>query len=575
MVTSHNLEEYKNEMVNTQKGRTFGGILTGDNFKPVGNSTGTYVKTGYKAWKLQSRKPAERHTVKLYSYLAQTETLEEWKKGLDTLVSAKKPYDKSAKRETREWWKAFWQKSWFVLNHENPDPQSKTWQLGRNYQLFRYQMGCNYYGTYPTKFNGGNFTYDPYLIKSHSLHGMNRVIPFPYNPDWRLWGGGSFTAQNQRLLYWPLLKSGDFDMMPAQFDYYNRSLPNATARVKKYWGHKGCLYAEQLENFGLPVGSQWKYPVSTPEKPVVADPKADHHYAGQLEFAYMILEYHRFSGKDISKYMDFIKNSVIFFDEHYQAQHKLDTGKPLDENGKLIIYPSTGCESVRQAKNPGIVVAGLTACIEGLLALPPKYVKKEEREYFKGFLNRIPGYQYEEVKGDKTVKVAWSWGFSQPDECPHFYPLFPFDQFALGTDDMTVWRNTWKHGKFWKNVVVSWHQDGIFYARMGMIEDAAKYNTRKMEDSPRRFPTFWGPGNDWVPDHNWGGSGMIGLQEMLMQTIGKKILLLPAWPKEWDVDFKLHAPENTIVEGKVRSGNVTELNVTPKERLKDVVIAGK
>ena len=26
------------------------------------------------------------------------------------------------------------------------------------YQLFRYQLGCNAYGEYPTKFNGGNFT---------------------------------------------------------------------------------------------------------------------------------------------------------------------------------------------------------------------------------------------------------------------------------------------------------------------------------------------------------------------------------------------------------------------------------
>lgn len=27
-----------------------------------------------------------------------------------------------------------------------------------------------------------------------------------------------------------------------------------------------------------------------------------------------------------------------------------------------------------------------------------------------------------------------------------------------------------------------------------------------------------------------------------MQTIGREIRLLPAWPKQWDVDFKLHAP---------------------------------
>jgi hypothetical protein len=49
------------------------------------------------------------------------------------------------------------------------------------------------------------------------------------------WGGGTMTAQNQRLVYWPMLKSGDFDMMPSQFDFYNRMLKNAELRSRVYW----------------------------------------------------------------------------------------------------------------------------------------------------------------------------------------------------------------------------------------------------------------------------------------------------------------------------------------------------
>ena len=128
------------------------------------------------------------------------------------------------------------------------------------------------------------------------------------------------------------------------------------------------------------------------------------------------------------------------------------------------------------------------------------------------------------------------------------------------------------HLNFERGTIKSWHQDGIFFARMGMTEEAASYNTRKLQDSPRRYPTFWGPGHDWVPDHNWGGSGMIGLQEMLMQTIGDQILLFPSWPIGWDVDFKLHAPNNTVVEGILKNGELIELKVIPENRLKDVVI---
>ena len=64
---------------------------------------------------------------------------------------------------------------------------------------------------------------------------------------------------------------------------------------------------------------------------------------------------------------------------------------------------------------------------------------------------------------------------------------------------------------------------------------------------------------------------MIGLQEMLMQTADGKILLFPAWPKDWDCAFKLHAPYNTTVEGVIKAGKLQNLKVTPESRAKDVV----
>lgn len=71
-----------------------------------------------------------------------------------------------------------------------------------------------------------------------------------------------------------------------------------------------------------------------------------------------------------------------------------------------------------------------------------------------------------------------------------------------------------------------------------------------------------------------GGNGEQTLQLMLMQTEGKKILLLPAWPKDWNCTFKLHAPYKTIVSGTITDGKVTTLTVVPEERHKDVMIAG-
>ena len=62
----------------------------------------------------------------------------------------------------------------------------------------------------------------------------------------------------------------------------------------------------------------------------------------------------------------------------------------------------------------------------------------------------------------------------------------------------------------------------------------------------------------------------MALQAMLMQADGREIVLFPAWPREWDVEFKLHAPLNTTVEGVYRSGKLKSLKVTPEFRRKDV-----
>jgi hypothetical protein len=66
---------------------------------------------------------------------------------------------------------------------------------------------------------------------------------------------------------------------------------------------------------------------------------------------------------------------------------------------------------------------------------------------------------------------------------------------------------------------------------------------------------------------------MIALQHMLLQTEpgSDMIHLCPAWPKDWDCSFKLHAPGKTIVQGEIENGEVVGLTVTPESRRKDIV----
>lgn len=119
-----------------------------------------------------------------------------------------------------------------------------------------------------------------------------------------------------------------------------------------------------------------------------------------------------------------------------------------------------------------------------------------------------------------------------------------------------------------------WHQDPVWEAYLGLAQGAKRDVVSDLtnRDARLRFPGFREKGHDYAPDQDIGDNGENALQLMLLQCEGKRIVLLPAWPKEWSADFKLHAPANTVVEGRVVNGRVTDLKVTPPERKADVVL---
>ena len=58
-----------------------------------------------------------------------------------------------------------------------------------------------------------------------------------------------------------------------------------------------------------------------------------------------------------------------------------------------------------------------------------------------------------------------------------------------------------------------------------------------------------------------------------MQSVGEKIYLFPAWPADrWDVSFRLHAPDQTVIDAELKAGQLVRLAVTPESRRRDVVV---
>ncbi|MHC4192700.1 MAG: DUF5703 domain-containing protein [Planctomycetota bacterium] len=585
-VQGQGLEHVKDQLWNPLKDLTFGGLMTGDGMVPSGTSTGRYVDTDFKAWKLHSTKPARVHDLKVFLHTAQSPSIDDWKKDLNKLASAAEPSRARAFKRNLDWWSKFWDRSHIMLNPDKPGQDDKVWQIGRNYQLFRYMLACNAYGQYPSKFNGSLFTTDPGFMGGRYGKGET--------PDFRAWGGGSFTAQNQRLVYWPMIKNGDFDMMKSQFNFYRRALRNAEIRTRAYWGHEGCSFTEQIEQFGLPIGSHYGWansPIERRNRPPDFEPgvqvntSCKYEFVHQLDFAYMILEYLRFSGKDISIYMPFIESAVKFYDQHYQFRCKQLTGKPLDENGHLAIYPSTGGESFVGARNPADSIAGLKAVLSRMLELPERYGPPEKKKQWRAMLKRVPPLPRRRTNDRIILSPATSWTRFQCGEITQLYSVFPFGLYGIGKPDLQLAIDTWRYDDLLGDRepdedlregprgYICWYQGNIFTARLGLTDEARDYAVKKLTHSSRRYPAFWiNPGFDQEPDVDHGGAGMVGLQEMLMQTVGRKIYLLPAWPKDWDVTFKLHAPYKTIVECVYRDGKIEMLKSIPQERAEDITV---
>ena len=164
VVAQQGMDEVKSEMMNPLKNLTFGGTLFGENLEFIGTTDGVYAGTDYRAWKFRSSKASRKEHFCIVLHTAQTETIEQWEQGLQTALQRIAPQGKVSskiliqdKKQTRSWWNAFWQRSFI-------EAEGEAKEITRNYTLFRYMLGCNAYGSVPTKFNGGLFTFDPCYI---------------------------------------------------------------------------------------------------------------------------------------------------------------------------------------------------------------------------------------------------------------------------------------------------------------------------------------------------------------------------------------------------------------------------
>ena len=499
---------------------------------------------------LTSAGPSATRLISIHVLTATTPTVREYLGRLDEQRAATDAIRIDAARSAhRQWWDGFWNRSYVVVSGGRDEGGSAVADsVTRGYVLQRFTTACAGRGAYPVKFNGSIFVVDNPGWKTDGHET-------PMNADFRAWGG-QYWFQNTRPVYWPCLMAGDFDLMLPLFRMYAKMLPGNAALVRNYYGHDGAYFQETSPFWG-------GLPFMGPDEEALY---THHYFTPILELSMMMLDYYAYTGDEgfaLQYLLPVATAGLEFFDRHF----------PRDSSGRLLLDPDNSIEMFWKVHDPAPDIAGLHAVLGRMLDLPAALAPAQLKDRWRRLLSVLPPLPVDSSDGTRRLlpytgpQTAKSHNFENPE----LYAIYPFRLYGLDKPDLALARHTFDIRKCPQQGC--WSQDPIQAAMLGYTqiakEDVRSALTRKDQDL--KFPAFWATGNDYKPDEDNGGNGQNGLQQMLLQTDGKKLLLLPAWPEDWDADFKLHAPYRTTVEGKIRNGRLTDLTVTPAARRADVI----
>ncbi len=441
-----------------------------------------------------------------------------------------------------------------VAGHQ-PLPGSS---VTRGWTLQRYVQACQGRGEFPIKFNGGYYTVEPTPMGRKS------------NPDWRNWGD-SHWYQNVRHMYHPMPQQGDFDMMSAFFRLYEKAVPLAKSRSDKYHNSSGVYFPETMTVWGTYSSGDYGWD-RTGKQPKDVDCQYWQYAWNQgPELVNLMLDYWDYTQDKV-----FLKQQLIPMAKEVLAYFR--SRFKVDATGKIILDPTQVVETYwHGVVNDMPTVSGLISITGRLCKLPKGLVSPYDQVTFSRTRAMCPELPFEVRKGERQLSPAQKYN---PDisnvENGELYGVWPSRVVDLGhpqhlAEAKVAYKNRLNH------LDTGWGYDGNVAALLGMTDEASRILLIKCANShpAYRWPATWGPNFDWLPDQNHGGNLLNTTNLMLMQSealaSGGTIRLFPAWPKSWDVDFKLHAPGNTTVHAVLKGGVVKTLEVSPVSRRKDVV----
>lgn len=440
---------------------------------------------------------------------------------------------------------------------EMPSESGDAPTLTQAYTLQRFVTLAASAGEFPIKFNGSIFTIAPEPINGR-----------PFNEDWRAWGG-DFWWQNTRLIYHGMLARGDGDAMKHLFEFYWRALPICRERARLYHGAEGAYFPETITTFGCYGNGDYGWDRTDRPSNQVDCQYFQWAWNQGPELVAMMLD-HWDSTRDRSylelRTIPMAAEVLSYFDSRFAR----------DSSGKLIISPTQAVETYwHGVVNDMPTVAGIAEISRRLCELPPGIGTPQDRELWQRMSDACPALptMVDGASGATCYAPAQQFDPRRSNcENPNLYAIWPFNHAGVNRGNLEIGRASFEARI--EHFDCGWPQDGQQAARLGLAQDAARNVAAKLANrNPAcRFPAFWGPNFDWVPDQCQGGNLMTTVQEMLLQSVGEKIIICPALPHDWEGSFRLRAAGNTTVTAWIRGGKIASYQVEPYSRRSDVVL---
>ena len=499
-----------------------------------------------------------------------------WKIDLEALATARLARNAAADLSAHQaWWADYWNRSYIHLG--GPNDQAR--RISKYYAHQRFINACTLRGRFPVPFNGTTLTMDrPAGYPSYfGISGVAR------NADYRDWDGNRLFWQNTRHSYWPLLTSGDYDMTEALARVTRDMLPICRERAMVRENNPGILLFE-----GTGVGGDTVFGYNVPEH-------LTEHRGGMTDLSILLADIYDHTRDETfftETYLPWADGTVTFFEHKFPNR---------DARGKMLFSPSAAVETFKNSTNPAPEVSTMRRILSDLLRLDPGTLTPAQRARYQGLLDIMPEPPLKTLLNQPMLGVYQT---GDPGrsliETPAFYSVWPARESGLGRlsllaagrrdhgSRMYSFDGTESNGNpayesggwlYTPTVAAQLNlpQQAKFYALRNFLDpipDTVGNSTQTLSNpypGKPRFHAFWESRFDYLPDQCHAGSTTHGLQHMIVQSHGDKIYLFPAWPEEWDVNFKVHAAKNTVLEGVYQNGVLQSLTVTPPSRAADVI----